>query len=98
MHEQPYLFLGAPGMVNVKARPGDEGLQQQLETIIHMNPPEHRKYRAVASPYFTPRALGSLGALVTESAKSLSEEPCGARGRSKPGLRRGLLSAFGREQ
>jgi cytochrome P450 len=36
-----------------------------------MDPPEHRKYRAVASPFFSPRAVQQLDSLVTDTARAL---------------------------
>jgi hypothetical protein len=36
-----------------------------------MDPPEHRDYRKVASPYFTPRAIARVDPVAHESARSL---------------------------
>ena len=69
--KQPEIFLNAPGMTMVRARPGDDKAQQQIRTVINMDPPEHRKYRKVGSPYFTPRALHQLDSLVAETARKL---------------------------
>jgi cytochrome P450 len=70
--KQPDLFLNAPGMTFTP----DRGAEQQeaaaqIRTIINMDPPDHRQYRKVASPYFTPRAINSLDGLVRETARSL---------------------------
>jgi cytochrome P450 len=43
----------------------------QMRTIINMDQPDHRKYRKVASPWFTPRALHRLDALVERTAREL---------------------------
>lgn len=43
----------------------------QMRTIINMDPPDHRKFRKVASPWFTPRALKRLDGLVAETARKL---------------------------
>ena len=69
--KQPDIFLNAPGMTMIRERPGQEATQQQIKTIINMDPPEHRQYRKVGSPYFTPRALGQLDSLVAETARRL---------------------------
>ncbi len=70
--KQPDVFLNAPGMTLVRNRDRQGAAQrQQIKTVINMDPPEHRKYRAVASPYFSPRALGQLDALLTQTARQL---------------------------
>ena len=69
--KQPELFLNAPGMVLSREVPGRDPQQMQIRTIINMDPPDHRAYRAVASPYFTPRALKSLDPLVQDTARQL---------------------------
>ncbi len=69
--KQPDIFLNAPGMTLVRERPGQEGAQQQIKTVINMDPPEHREYRKVASPYFTPRAMRQVDSLVKETARRL---------------------------
>ncbi len=69
--KQPDIFLNGPGMTLVRNREGDAAAQQQIKTVINMDPPEHRTYRKVATPYFTPRALGQLDALVAETARKL---------------------------
>jgi cytochrome P450 len=43
----------------------------QIRTIINMDPPDHRKYRKLASPYFTPRAINRLDGLVRDTARGL---------------------------
>jgi cytochrome P450 len=80
--KQPDEFLSAPGII---AMPSDhfddrsEGVGA-MRTIIEMDPPEHRSYRKVASPYFTPRALGRVDAAVAESARSLVDKLAGTTG------------------
>jgi hypothetical protein len=69
--KQPDAFLNAPGMTLVRDRGGSAEQEQQIKTIINMDPPEHRKYRAVASPFFTPRAVRQLDSLVQETARKL---------------------------
>ncbi len=70
--KQPEQFLNAPGMTFTP----DRGKEQQeaaaqIRTIINMDPPDHRKYRKVASPFFTPRAINTLDGLVRDTARGL---------------------------
>jgi cytochrome P450 len=67
--KQPDVFLNAPGMTLVRDPSSD--MQQQIKTVINMDPPEHRKYRSVASSFFSPRALRRLDVLVADTARSL---------------------------
>lgn len=69
--KQPEIFLNGPGMTMVRARSGDDKVQQQIRTVINMDPPVHWKYRKVGSPYFTPRAMHRLDSLVAETARKL---------------------------
>ncbi len=69
--KQPDIFLNEPGMTLVRDRGEDPADQQQIRTVINMDPPEHRKYRAVASPFFSPRSLKRLDTLVAETARGL---------------------------
>ena len=49
-----------------------------LRTIIEMDPPEHRTYRKVAAPFFTPRAIAQLEDITRQSARDLLDELAGA--------------------
>ena len=71
--KQPDLFLNAPGMTLVRTDRADQSVQQ-IKTVINMDQPEHRKFRAVASPYFSPRAIGSLQQLVSDTARKLVDD------------------------
>ncbi len=42
-----------------------------LRAILVMDPPEHRDYRKVAAPWFTPRAVARVDPVAQESARSL---------------------------
>jgi cytochrome P450 len=70
--KQPERFVNGLGMTiaNDAAELNRESFGQ-MRTIINMDPPDHRKYRKVASPWFTPRALGRLDALVAQTARAL---------------------------
>ena len=71
--KDPVRYLNGPGMTYVRhARDaGGDGNPPQMKTIINKDPPEHRKYRKIASPYFTPRALARLDELVARTARAL---------------------------
>ena len=71
--KQPNLFLNAPGMTFAPNRTQEEG-QSVIRTIINMDPPEHREYRKVAAPYFTPRAVKGLDELVLKTARGLIDD------------------------
>jgi len=49
----------------------EDGSFGQMRTIIEMDPPEHRDFRKVASPWFTPRALAKIDAAIDLSAKEV---------------------------
>jgi cytochrome P450 len=72
--KQPEIFLNAPGMTIMRDRGSVQEGQQQIRTIIQMDPPDHRKFRAVASPYFTPRALKSLDPLIEDVSRRLVDD------------------------
>jgi cytochrome P450 len=69
---RPDTFLNAPGIVKIPLEQEAEGRDENLgnmRTIIEMDPPEHRSFRKVASPHFTPRALAGLDATIEASAR-----------------------------
>jgi cytochrome P450 len=75
--KQPDLFLNGNGIVpatrEVAARiaRGEKGPFDAMQTIITMDPPKHRKFRKVASPWFTPHALSRIDETVDASARRL---------------------------
>lgn len=71
--KQPDKFLSGPG---ITLAPADRvGLDvpgfNAMRVVISMDPPEHRKVRKVASPWFTPRALKRIDGEVEKSATQL---------------------------
>jgi cytochrome P450 len=74
---QPDVFENGKGIVpptRVDAERiarGERGPFDMMQTIITMDPPKHRKYRKVASPYFTPQALNRIDEIVQASARRL---------------------------
>jgi cytochrome P450 len=75
--KRPDLFLSAKGIVPAtreaaeRIARGEKGPFDLMRTIITMDPPKHRKFRKVASPWFSPRALAGLEAVVVASARRL---------------------------
>jgi cytochrome P450 len=75
--KQPDLFLNGKGIIPAtkdvaeRLARGEKGPFDAMQTIITMDPPKHRTYRKVASPWFTPRALARLDETVEASAKRL---------------------------
>jgi cytochrome P450 len=75
--KQPDVFKSAPGIVPAtkeiaeRIARGERGPFDMMQTIITMDPPKHRKYRKVASPWFTSHALARIDDVVTASARRL---------------------------
>jgi len=67
--KRPDAFLNGPGMTLIpEGQPNEAAM---INSIINMDPPEHRPYRKIASPYFTPRAIGSLDGMIEKTARDL---------------------------
>ncbi|MCP4002819.1 MAG: cytochrome P450 [bacterium] len=73
--KQPELFLNRFGIVlesdEQKITLGKEQSFGEMRVIIGMDPPEHREYRKVAAPFFTPRSIKSAEPIVKDSARNL---------------------------
>ena len=73
--KQPDLFLNRFGIVlesdEQKITLNKDQSFGEMRSIIGMDPPEHREFRKVASPWFTPRAIHGADAIVKESARNL---------------------------
>ena len=72
---QPERFLNRFGILVESAEQkqileAEEGIGQ-LRAILVMDPPEHRDYRKVAAPWFTPRAIERIAPIAEESARAL---------------------------
>jgi cytochrome P450 len=71
--KDPETFRSYPG---ITIQPLDRQIDRDsgigaMRTIIEMDPPQHREYRKVASPHFTPRAMHHVDAIVDESARDI---------------------------
>lgn len=77
--KQPEKFLSEPGITHPRSSQiidRSEGVGA-MRTIIEMDPPEHRAFRKVASPSFTPRAMNRIDAAVQKSARELVDQLAG---------------------
>jgi cytochrome P450 len=93
--KRPELFLNAPGIVHVRTSQvidRSEGVGA-MRTIIEMDPPEHRAYRKVASPWFTPRALNRIDDAVKQSARELVDALAGRTGEGECDFARDVATA-----
>jgi cytochrome P450 len=75
--KQPDVFQSGNGIVPAtkevaeRLARGERGPFDMMQTIITMDPPKHRKYRKVASPWFTAQALARIDDVVKASARRL---------------------------
>jgi cytochrome P450 len=81
----PDNFLSYPGIT--MQRKGEvidreEGVGA-MRTIIEMDPPAHRSYRKVASPFFKPGQMKHIDPIVEESAKQLVDDLEGTTGKGE---------------
>ena len=73
--KQPERFLNRLGIVlesreQKRILEANQGIGQ-MRAILVMDPPEHRDYRKVAAPWFTPRAIDRIAPIAEESARAL---------------------------
>jgi cytochrome P450 len=93
--KRPDKFLSQPGIVHPRAAQvvdRSEGVGA-MRTIIEMDPPEHRSYRKVASPSFTPRAMNRIDAAVQASARELVDALAGRTGEGECDFARDVATA-----
>ena len=68
--KQPERFLSEPkGLISSLAAEDIRRKGPPLRTLVNMDNPEHREYRAVASRWFTPRNVRQLEERMVESAQ-----------------------------
>ncbi len=71
---RPDTFGNAAGIVLLTAEQRAEGRVgelAQMRTIIEMDPPEHRDFRRVGSPWFTPNGMKRIDAAIDQAAREL---------------------------
>ncbi len=83
--KQPEIFSSASGIAMIdKAQ--DEVIREQnqglgaMRVLIEMDPPEHRSYRSITSPVFTPRAVKALDETIQKSAREVVDRLAGETG------------------
>ncbi|HLB14894.1 MAG TPA: cytochrome P450 [Burkholderiales bacterium] len=93
--KQPDKFLNQTGITHQRTHETidrSEGIGA-MRTIIEMDPPEHRGFRKVASPWFTPRALDRIDAAVQASARALVDGLAGRTGAGECDFARDVATA-----
>jgi cytochrome P450 len=93
--KQPDRFLSYPGIThqrNDQIIDRSEGIGA-MRTIIEMDPPQHRAFRKVASPWFTPRAMDRIDAAVKQSARELVDALAGRTGEGECDFARDVATA-----
>jgi len=82
--KQPDVFSSASGIAMIakaeEAFVREEGLGGTMRVIIEMDPPEHRSYRRIASPVFTPRAVQAMDEAIRTSAREIVDRLAGETG------------------
>jgi len=82
--KQPDTFSSAGGIAMIPLAQEEvvrsQGLGASMRVIIEMDPPEHRSYRAVASPVFTPRAVKAMDDAIRTSAREIVDRLAGDGG------------------
>jgi len=82
--KQPDLFSSADGIAMIAQAQEevvrDQSLGRTMRVIIEMDPPEHRSYRSVASPVFTPRAVKAMDDAIRTSAREIVDRLAGETG------------------
>jgi len=83
--KQPDTFSSASGIAMVR-QTEEESIREQnqgfgaMRVIIEMDPPEHRSYRNVTSPVFTPRAVKTMDDAIRTSAREIVDRLAGETG------------------
>ncbi len=82
--KQPEIFSSAEGIAMIPLAQEEIVRQQELagsmRVIIEMDPPEHRSFRNVASPVFTPRAVKDMDEAIRTSAREIVDRLAGETG------------------
>jgi cytochrome P450 len=93
--KRPDTFLSQPGIVHPRSSQIIDRSQGvgAMRTIIEMDPPEHRAFRKVASPWFTPRAMDRVDAAVKQSARDIVDALAGRTGEGECDFARDVATA-----
>jgi cytochrome P450 len=63
------IFTNSPRPVVATAEQDEQSAQMGVNTLIHMDDPEHRKVRAIGADWFRPKAMRALKVRADELAK-----------------------------
>jgi cytochrome P450 len=93
--KRPDEFLSQPGITHQRTSQIIDRSQGigAMRVIIEMDPPEHRSFRKVASPWFTPRAMDRIDAAVKQSARELVDTLAGRTGEGECDFARDVATA-----
>ncbi len=70
--KQPELFSSEPRLVVQREEvEATEAIGNTMRTLVNMDPPDHRIYRGLATPWFKPSNLRRIEERMVESAKQL---------------------------
>ena len=83
--KQPDKFSSASGIAMIRQVQEDLMREQNqgfgaMRVIIEMDPPEHRSYRNLTSPVFTPRAVKAMDDAIRASAREIVDRLAGETG------------------
>ena len=82
--KQPEIFSSSEGIAMIPLAQEEIVRQQELggsmRVIIEMDPPEHRGYRGVASPVFTPRTVKAMDGAIRTSSREIVDRLAGDTG------------------
>ena len=80
--KSPETFSSAPRLTIVREEieRDQESVGAKMRTLVNMDPPDHRTYRGLATPWFKPRNVRMLEERMVESARNLVDEMQGDGG------------------
>ncbi len=79
--KQPNLFSSEPRLVAMpKAIEEADNIGSKMRTLVNMDPPDHRTYRGLATPWFKPSNLKLLEERMIASASELVDKMMGSGG------------------
>jgi len=88
--KQPEIFSSADGIAMIHNEQ-ETAIREQnqgfgaMRVIIEMDPPEHREFRNVSSPVFTPRAVKAMDEAIRTSAREIVARLAGETGETGEG-------------
>ncbi len=78
--KQPDKFSSEPRLtILTEARQKANSIGNVMRTIVNMDPPDHRTYRSLATPWFKPTNIKMLEERMVESAKELVDKMAASR-------------------